>query len=124
MNRNQLSRRELLSGGAALGALALGGRASAKPAPASTVAIARCQAYGRAQIEQTLSTMFDQIGGLGSLVKNKTVAIKLNLTGQPTKFPIDPALPYRTHPDTVLATAHLIARAGARRIRILETFFP
>ncbi len=124
MNRNQLSRRELLSGGAAFGTLALGGLASAKPAPASTVAIARCQAYGRAQIEQTLSTMFDQIGGLGSLVKNKTVAIKLNLTGQPTKFPIDPALPYRTHPDTVLATAHLIARAGARRIRILETFFP
>ena len=57
-------------------------------------------------------------------MKNKTVAIKLNLTGQPQKFPVDPLFPYRTEPKTVLATAHLIAKAGARRIRIIETFFP
>jgi uncharacterized protein (DUF362 family) len=88
------------------------------------VAIARCRSYGRAQIEQTLKTIFDQIGGIGSLVKDKTVALKLNLTGQPQRFPVDPLLPYRTEPNTVLATAHLIAQAGARRIRILETFFP
>lgn len=125
MQSYHLSRRDLLAtGGAALGGLALGGIANSKTAPASTVAIARCRTFERAQIEQSLRTMFDQIGGLGPLVKNKTVAIKLNLTGQPAKFPIDPLLPYRTHPDTVLATAHLIARAGARRIRILETFFP
>ena len=118
MQNHDLSRRSLLAG------LALGGVVRATPAPASTVAIARCRRYDRAEIEKSLSTMFDQIGGIGSLVKNRTVAVKLNLTGQPTRFPIDPALPYRTNPDTVLATAHLIARAGARRIRILETFFP
>ena len=72
----------------------------------------------------TLGTLFDQIGGIRSLVKNKTVAIKLNLTGQPQKFPVDAQFPYRTDPTTVLATAHLIAKAGARRIRIIETFFP
>jgi uncharacterized protein (DUF362 family) len=114
MEDRTLSRRSVLGGLAACGFA----RAAATP-PTSTVAIARC-----AQIEQSLRTMFDQIGGIGSLVKNKTVAIKLNLTGQPQRFPIDPMLPYRTNPDTVLATAQLIARAGARRIRILETFFP
>ena len=31
-----------------------------------------------------LQTMFDQLGGLGRLVKGKTVAIKINLTGAPT----------------------------------------
>ena len=118
MRDSNLSRRGLLGG------LALAGVGRLKAAPTSTVAIARCRTFDRQQIEQSLRTMFDQIGGIGSLVKNKTVAIKLNLTGQPQRFPIDPALPYRTNPETVLATAHLIARAGARRIRILETFFP
>jgi uncharacterized protein (DUF362 family) len=125
MENREFSRRRLLTtGGAALGSLALGGIGSAKDAPASTVAIARCRSYERGQIELTLRTLFDQIGGIGPLVKNKTVALKLNLTGQPQRFPIDPQLPYRTEPGTVLATAQLIARAGARRIRIIETFFP
>lgn len=109
-----LTRRELLAGAA------LSGFASA---PASPVAIARCRAYDR-NLTETFGKMFDQIGGIGTLVKSKTVAIKLNLTGQPTRFPVDPKLPYRTQPDTVLAVAHLIARAGAKRIRIIETFFP
>ena len=125
MRNHDLSRREwIAAGGAALGSLALGGRAMAKDAPTSTVSIARCATYDRAQLAKTLSTQFDQIGGIGSLVKGKTVAIKLNLTGNPRSFPDNPALPYRTQPDTVLVVAQLIARAGAQRIRIIETFFP
>lgn len=119
MSVHQISRRELLAGTAAA-AMAAG---AAKTAPASTVAIARCRSYAD-NLEATLSRMFDQLGGLGPLVKNKTVAIKLNLTGNPGRYPVDPALPYRTNPDTVLATAHLVAKAGARRIRIIESFFP
>jgi uncharacterized protein (DUF362 family) len=125
MERRQFTRRDLLAaGGATFGSLALGGAAKAKEAPAATVAIARCRSYDRAAIEQSLRTMFDQISGIAPLVKNKTVALKLNLTGQPQRFPIDPALPYRSQPDTVLAVTQLIARAGARRIRMIETFFP
>jgi uncharacterized protein (DUF362 family) len=112
-----MTRRELfaLPAAAALGL--------AKPAPASTVAIARSRAYD-ARIYDTLRTMFDQVGGLAPIVRNKTVALKLNLTGNPARFPVKAELPYRTDPGSVLATCQLMARAGARRIRILESFFP
>lgn len=125
MEHRSLSRRGLLTtGGAALGGLALGRGARSAPAPASTVAVARCRSYAQDDVALTLQTLFDQIGGIQSLVRNKTIALKLNLTGQPQKFPVDAQFPYRTDPTTVLATAHLIAKAGARRIRIIETFFP
>jgi uncharacterized protein (DUF362 family) len=113
----QISRRELM-GGLAAATVSL-----AKPAPASTVAIARCQSYDE-DLAAKLSKMFDQIGGVKKLVRGKTVAVKLNLTGNPKRFPVEPELPYRTDPKTVLATTHLLARAGAKRIRIIETFFP
>ncbi len=113
-----VSRRALLGGFAASAAASF-----AKPAPANTVAIARCRNY-QEDIYGKLAGMFDQIGGVGSIVKNKTVALKLNLTGNPRRFPLDPAMPYRTQPDTVLATVRLLAKAGAKRVRIIETFFP
>ncbi len=116
----QLSRREVLAGLACAGA-AIPARASS--APASPVAIAKCRVYDQT-FEPTLARMFDQIGGLGSVVKGKTVALKLNLTGNITRFPERADMPYRTRPDTVLAVAHLLARAGARRIRMIESFFP
>lgn len=112
-----LTRRE------ALGGLAAASLSFAKPAPVSTVAIARCRTY-QDDVYNKLDRMFDQIGGIGSLAKNKTVAVKLNLTGNPKNWKVDPALPYRTNPDTVLATVRLFAKAGARRVRIIETFFP
>jgi uncharacterized protein (DUF362 family) len=125
MEYRSFSRRDLFAAGrVALGGLALGQIARSATAPASPVAIARCRSYARDHVEPALETMFDQLGGIGSLMKNKTVAIKLNLTGQPQRFPVDPRFPYRTDPATVLATASLIAKAGARRIRMIETFFP
>ena len=113
----QLSRRNVIAGFAAASV------SFAKPAPASTVAIARCRSYDE-DLAGKLSKMFDQIGGIGDVARGKTVALKLNLTGNPRRFPVDPALPYRTDPKTVLAVAHLLSRAGAKRIRMIETFFP
>lgn len=107
----------------ALGGLAAAALSIAKPAPVSTVAIARCRNY-QEDIYNKLDAMFDQLGGIGPLVRNKTVALKLNLTGNPKRFPVDPALPYRNQPDTVLATVRLLAKHGARRVRMIETFFP
>jgi uncharacterized protein (DUF362 family) len=67
--------------------------------------------------------MFDQLGGLGNLVKGKTVAIKLNLTGGPSQrmdyVPLGNS--YWVHPSVVGATVHLLGRAGARHIRLLES---
>ncbi len=112
----RISRREVLAG-------ALGAATAKGAAPTAPVAIARCRSYEQG-LTETLGKMFDQLGGIGRLVKGKTVALKLNLTGNITRFPNRADLPYRNEPATVLATAQLLARAGARRLRMVESFFP
>ncbi len=91
-------------------------------APASSVAIVRCREY--TDFGSKLSTAFDQIGGIDKLVRGKTVGIKLNLTGNPKNFPLTPDLPYRTNGQTIAATVALMSKAGARRVRLIESFFP
>jgi uncharacterized protein (DUF362 family) len=116
------TRREVLTGaGAAMAALSLPKLAKAD-APASSVAIVRCRSYQ--EVTTKLEEGFHEIGGIEQLVRGKTVGLKLNLTGNPSKFPLTPNLPYRTNPETVAATVHLLAKAGARRVRIIESFFP
>jgi uncharacterized protein (DUF362 family) len=93
--------------------------------PSSPVSIARCQTYDLDALVRELQTMMDQLGGLPKLVAGKTVAVKVNLTGNPRQ----PALgmpagrTYQTHPNVVLATAHVLDRAGAKRIRFLESTY-
>src|SRR5690606_8813851 len=112
----QLTRRQLLAGAAGLRLL------PAAQAPADPVALARCTSYGR-ELVPVLEGMFDSLGGLGRLVKGKTVAIKLNLTGPPSyrlgHAPAGDA--HWTHPAVAGATVHLLGKAGARRIRLLES---
>ncbi len=106
--------------------LALGGTAVAwaRPAAVATapVAIARCRSYNE-DIAAILSTMFDQLGGLARIVRNKTVTIKLNLTGSPAlRFEGRTlGVTHYTHPKTAAALAHLLGRAGATRIRFVES---
>lgn len=94
----------------------------AKEAPTAPVSIAKCRSYDE-DLAATLSTMFNQIGGLGRLVKNKTVTIKLNLTGSPgLRFQGKPlGSTHYTHPKTIMAMVHLLDQAGARRIRLVES---
>jgi uncharacterized protein (DUF362 family) len=92
-------------------------------APASKVAIVRCRSY-QDDVTGKLASAFQQIGGVDKLVRGKTVGLKLNLTGNPARFPLTPDLPYRSDPQTVAATVHLLAKAGAKRVRIIESFFP
>ena len=114
---DQLNRRQILLG---LGAAAarLG---SAAEAPSSPVALARCRDYD-SELLPTLARMFDQLGGLARLVKNKTVAIKLNLAGDPSYRlgSLPPGEAQWVHPRVIAAVLHLMGRAGARRIRLLE----
>ena len=81
----------------------------------------RCTSYGP-EVRTALQTMFDQLGGLPRLVKGKTVAVKLNMTGYARgSFRGMPmGLTHWVHPDVVGATIHLLGEAGARRIRLLE----
>jgi uncharacterized protein (DUF362 family) len=94
----------------------------AKDAPTAPVSIARCRTYD-GDLTGELSTMFDQLGGLGRIVKNKTVTIKVNLTGSPgVRFQGKPlGLTHYTHPKMAGAMAYLLERSGARRVRFVES---
>jgi uncharacterized protein (DUF362 family) len=81
-----------------------------------------CSEYNR-QVVDVLSAMFDQLGGLQKLVSGKTVAIKLNMGGTPTlrlRY-LQPGMTTWVHPQVVGALVHLLGRAGAHRIRLLES---
>ena len=92
------------------------------PAPTAPVSIAKCASYDE-DVQAKLATMFDQLGGLERLVRNKTVTVKLNMTGSPGQRVkgLAPALMHYTHPKLVGATAYLMGKAGARRIRFVES---
>ena len=95
---------------------------SALQAPTSRVAIGLCPEYDR-QVAEVLSKIFDQLGGLGPLVRGKTVAIKLNLTG-PTDMKLG-TMPNQSthwvHPQVIGSLIALLGKAGATRIRLLES---
>lgn len=103
--------------------LASRGPGLASAAPTAPVAVARCRTYEPNELLAVMSRMFDQLGGLGRLVKGKTVAMKINLTGSPTYRlrHLNAGLTHYTHPQVVAATVHLMGRAGASRIRLLES---
>src|SRR3984893_17596088 len=96
--------------------------ARAERSAAAPVSIARCDSYD-GDLTGTLSGMFDQLGGLGRIVKNKTVTIKVNLTGSPAlKFEGKPlGLTHYTHPKMAAAMAYLLERSGARRGRFVDS---
>src|SRR5436190_1304214 len=109
-----MTRRELLTFAAGAGLL----RAANAPAP--PVAVARCASYDE-DLSSTLSKMFDQIGGAAKIVSNKTVTIKLNLTGSPgLRFQGHPlGVTHYSHPKTIGAMLNVLGRAGAKRIRLV-----
>jgi uncharacterized protein (DUF362 family) len=94
----------------------------ARTTPAGRVAVGICHEYGP-EVVGALGNMFDQLGGLEGLVRGKTVAIKLNLTGLATARlgHMPPAITHWVHPQVIGATVHLLAKAGAQRIRLLES---
>jgi len=130
----RITRREVLVRSAeAAGVLAgLGlGRASASPSadgsakpPTSPVAIQRCESYEPRLIRERLDKALDDIGGIGQLVANKTVTVKLNLTGQFRKMHGRPAWEtYHTHPHVVGAMCAALDAAGAKRIILCDALY-
>ena len=90
--------------------------------PAAPVAIAKCASYDE-DVTAKMAAMFDQLGGLDRLVRNKTVTVKVNMTGPPEqRFQgLALGLTHYTHPKVVGATAFLLGKAGAKRIRFVES---
>lgn len=111
-----MTRRELL---ALLGTAPLRGN---RDAPTAPVAVSRCRSYEE-DLTALLSRMFDQIGGLGRLVRNKTVTVKLNMTGSPAlRVQGKPlGVTHYSHPKMVGSLVHLLGAAGARRVRLVES---
>jgi uncharacterized protein (DUF362 family) len=95
---------------------------AAPQAPAAPVSVAKCASYDE-DVTAKLATMFDQLGGLERLVRNKTVTLKLNLTGSPgLRFQGKPlGVTHYTHPKLVGSVAYLMGKAGAKRIRFVES---
>ena len=91
-------------------------------APAGPVSIAKCASYDE-DLTAKLAAMFDQLGGIEGLVRNKTVTVKVNMTGSPGQRVQGraPAITHYTHPKLLGAAANLIGRAGAKRIRFVES---
>ncbi|HSW50305.1 MAG TPA: DUF362 domain-containing protein, partial [Bryobacteraceae bacterium] len=118
---SQSSRRQFL-GAAGAGLCAALCPAGVKAAlPTAPVAIGRSPDYGSGLVP-ALESMFDKTGGLGRLVKGKTVVIKVNMVGAATErvgfLPQEET--YWTHPRMIGAVTHLLGKAGARRIRVVE----
>ena len=124
--------------GAALGSRAWGALGAAEPAagqrqipdrsaraPASPVALLRCESYEPRIFRRALAKAFDLIGGIGELVRGQTVAVKLNLTGLSWKpvFGLPAQETYQSQPNTVAALCALLAGAGARRIILIENLY-
>ncbi|MCX6598818.1 MAG: DUF362 domain-containing protein [Acidobacteria bacterium] len=95
---------------------------AAPPAPNAPVSIVKVPDYS-GDVVAAMGELFDQIGGLGRLVKNKTVTVKVNFTGSPGLRLKGRALgiTHYTHPKTIGAMAYLMHRAGAKRIRFVES---
>src|SRR5438552_5317266 len=123
---DRLSRRAFV-GSATAGVTALGllgPRAMwAAPAPTSPVVLARCETYDLGDLAKCLALAMDQLGGLDSLVVGKTVGVKVNVAGGSRESfrGLSAGRTYQVHPSLVYALAIVLDRAGAKRIRILES---
>lgn len=107
-------------------AMAASSSAKTSPsAPSSPVAIQRCESFAPQLFRKRLDAALDLIGGIGPLVRGKTVTIKINLTGMSW----DPCcgLPaqetYITHPATLAALCAAVSDAGAQRIVVIENYY-
>ena len=118
-----MTRREWIATISAASAASAAPLLHAAPAgPVAPVAIARCATYEE-DVTAKMAAMFDQLGGLEKLVRNKTVTIKVNMTGPPgQRFQgLALGLTHYVHPKVVGATVHLLGLAGAKRIRLAES---
>jgi len=95
---------------------------SASARSRAAVSIVSCKTYGP-EIKAALRQCFDLIGGVEKLVRNKTVTVKINLTGSNFRSYLNRPVgeTYMTHSDTVMALLALLFDSGANRVRLVES---
>jgi uncharacterized protein (DUF362 family) len=125
--RGSFSRRDLFAFSTmAAGALTVKrARADVVHAPTSPVAVAKVVNYDADLVAQ-FQLMFDQIGGIGHLVRGKTVAMKVNLTGSSgtgRRVGLSAGQTSWVHPNIVGGLTATLAKLGVKRVRILESTF-
>ncbi len=93
--------------------------------PTLPVSVTRCRRYDFDSIKSALSGMFDQLGGIGTLVRGKSVCVKVNITGgwHVNVYSLPPTETVYTHPTVVLAACSLFSDYGARRIVVCESVY-
>ena len=136
----EINRREMLTRGLGAAGLWAGGLSTiraadqetaarslpdrSRDAPSSPVAIQRCASYEPQRVRRQLEAALKFVGGVKKLVRNKTVTVKLNLTGRIGRLLERPAWEtYQIHPNVVAALCAILADAGARRIILVECFY-
>ncbi len=93
-----------------------------KDAPTAPVSIQRCESYEPQVVRARLNAAIDQVGGIGKLVNNKTVTIKINVTGGPGTLGGLPGFrTYHIHPNVLAALCAVLIDAGARQIVVVES---
>src|SRR6185369_4756987 len=117
-----MTRREWIAMISSAPLLPAGLKAAETAAPAAPVSIAKCASYDE-DLTAKLAAMFDQLGGLEKLVRNKTVTVKVNMTGSPGQRVQGrpPAVTHYTHPKLLGSAAYLFGKAGAKRVRFVES---
>jgi uncharacterized protein (DUF362 family) len=121
----------LAAGGLSTAAIPRRARAAEQPpdrskdAPTAPVAIQRCESFEPQTFRKGLDAALDLVGGVKKMVSNKTVTIKVNLTGMEWRpFGGMPAYEsYQTHPNTVAALCAILNEAGARQIVVVENLY-
>jgi uncharacterized protein (DUF362 family) len=122
-----------LSGMATAGLIITGCRSARKRLPGtsndkkSKVALAKAESYDRQILRREIRNMFDDLGGLGDIIKpGSRVAIKVNLTGglrfsgEYAKVGINA---HWTHPEVVRAVGEALIDAGAKELFIMDGIY-
>ncbi|HXY01009.1 MAG TPA: DUF362 domain-containing protein [Candidatus Limnocylindrales bacterium] len=103
-----------------------GGSSNTVPPPpvqATAAAIVACQDYGTG-VQAALGQAFSLLGGIATLVRGKTVTVKINLTNDgafENLFGKPPGESYVTHGATATALASLLFQYGASLVRFVDS---
>ncbi len=131
--KHSLDRRTFLKAGvtatglaAAVGSARSSSNLPSPPGGNANVAIVSCRTYGAAAVREAMQKAFDNVGGIGTMVKGKTVTVKVNLTRSGNRFVRiggkPPGETYITQGDTVMALCSLLFKEQARRVRVVESY--